>query len=159
MYECIVTTSSIIYVYMRSFVSECAFRCQVLRRRGRRRRGRRRRGRACPLSRRSFVHTDTRCVDIFSLKMITGKKFGLSARLRHRLGATRHVRPHSLAQSATKTLTPTTKIHRDLASFITDASARSLIRQALRATRSLADAQTRESAVEEIKRTVRATVG
>jgi len=89
--------------------------------------------------------------------MITGKKFGLSARLRHRLGATRHTEDLIHWRSATKTLTPTTKIHRDLASFITDASARSLIRQALRATRSLADAQTRESAVEEIKRTVRAT--
>ena len=33
------------------------------------------------------------------LKMITGKKFGLSARLRHRLDA---VRPHSLAQSVSQ---------------------------------------------------------
>lgn len=66
---------------------------------------------------------------------------------------------HWRSQSASRPTpkTPTTKIHRDLASFITDASARSLIRQALRATRSLADARTRESAVEEIKRTVRAT--
>jgi len=44
-----------------------------------------------------------------------------------------------------------------LASFITDASARSLIRRALRATRSLSDTRARESAVEEIKRTVRET--
>jgi hypothetical protein len=44
-----------------------------------------------------------------------------------------------------------------LASFITDASARSLIRRALRATRSLRDTCARESAVEEIKRTVRET--
>lgn len=72
--------------------------------------------------------------------------------------------PHARARARTQLVgrsvgRPIAKIpaHRDLASFITDASARSLIRRALRATRSLADARTRESAVEEVKRTVRAT--